>query len=137
MDDLNNMSFEEIMKKMNELQQLEINWRENKNPTQLRQGIKNLNLADLDYIAENTEDPKALAMIVKLYFYKFFAIINIRVKDMIMTYKDDPSKLQELQQELQKILNIDLSGMNFAEQFNDDPFEDKSKNKDNDKKKLN
>ena len=137
MDELNKMSFDEIMKKMNELQQIEINWKQNKNPTQLRQAIKNLNLADFDYLASKIDDPIALATIVKLYFYKFFAIINMKVKDMIMDYKDNPMKLQELQQELQKILNVDLSGMNFAEQFSEDAPKEEPKTKEIDKKKLN
>ena len=108
MDNLNKMSFEEIMKKMNELQQIEINWKNNKNPSQLRQAIKNLKLNDLDYLVDKVDDATALAMIVKLYYYKFFAIINMKVKDMIMEYRDNPVKLQELQGELQKILNVDF-----------------------------
>ncbi|MBO6041640.1 hypothetical protein J6P52_00435 [bacterium] len=61
----------------------------------------------------------------------------MKVKDMIMDYKDNPMKLQELQQELQKILNVDLSGMNFAEQFSEDAPKEEPKTKDIDKKKLN
>ena len=137
MDNLNKMSFEEIMKKMNELQQIEINWKNNKNPSQLRQAIKNLKLNDLDYLVDKVDDATALAMIVKLYYYKFFAIINMKVKDMIMEYRDNPVKLQELQGELQKILNVDLSGMNFSEQFSEDTVEETPKNKDINKKKLN
>ena len=137
MDNLNKMSFEEIMKKMNELQQIEINWKNNKNPSQLRQAIQNLKLNDLDYLVDKVDDATALAMIVKLYYYKFFAIINMKVKDMIMEYRDNPVKLQELQGELQKILNVDLSGMNFSEQFSEDTVEETPKNKDINKKKLN
>ena len=137
MDNLNKMSFEEIMKRMNELQQIEINWKNNKNPSQLRQAIQNLKLNDLDYLVDKVDDATALAMIVKLYYYKFFAIINMKVKDMIMEYRDNPVKLQELQGELQKILNVDLSGMNFSEQFSEDTVEETPKNKDINKKKLN
>lgn len=137
MDDLNKMSFEDIMKKMNELQQIEINWKNNKNPSQLRQGIKNLKLNDFDYLTDKIDDPTALAMIVKLYYYKFFAIINMKVKDLIMEYRDNPVKLQELQAELQKILNVDLSNMNFSEQFSEDTVEETPKNKVTNKKKLN
>ncbi len=115
MDDLNELSFEELMKKMNEVQQIEINWKENKNPSQLRQAIKNINIEELNYLEKNIDDPVALASVVKLYFYKFFAIINMRVKDLIMNYKDDPSKLLEIQNDLQKIFNIDLA--NIREQL--------------------
>ena len=44
---------------------------------------------------------------------------------------------QKRQQELQKILNVDLSGMNFAEQFSEDAPKEEPKTKEIDKKKLN
>lgn len=117
MNDLNDLSFEELIKKMNEIQQIEINWRENKNPSQLRNSIRNLGFDDLNYIEENVDDPKALAMIIQLYYWKFFAVINMRVKDMIMSFKNDPSKLMELQQNFKKIFNIDFSDLDFSKMF--------------------
>ncbi|MBR4485999.1 hypothetical protein IKS57_01325 [bacterium] len=61
----------------------------------------------------------------------------MKVKDLIMEYRDNPVKLQELQAELQKILNVDLSNMNFSEQFSEDTVEETPKNKVTNKKKLN
>ena len=117
MNDLNDLSFEELIKKMNEIQQIEINWRENKNPSQLRNSIRNLGFDDLNYLEENVDDPKSLAMIVQLYYWKFFAVINMRVKDMIMSFKNDPSKLMELQQNFKKIFNVDFSDLDFGKMF--------------------
>lgn len=137
MNDLNDLSFEELMKKMNEIQQIEINWRESKNPSQLRNSIKNLGFDDLNYLEENVDDPKALAMIVQLYYWKFFAVVNMRVKDMIMSFKNDPSKLMELQQSLKNIFNLDFSELDFGKMFGGgaEDYDVKPQAKSNDKPK--
>lgn len=120
MEDIKELSFEEMLKKMNELQQIEINWKDNKNPTQLRQSIKNLGLDELNFIVDKIDDPVIVAKIAQLFFYKFFAIINIKIKDLLMSYKDNPYKIMELQSELQKVFNFDFNNMNFGGMFSDD-----------------
>ena len=133
MDDLQDLSFQDLMKKMTELQEIEARWRENKNIDDVRRSIKNLELPDLDYLADHIDDSKSLIMVLRLFFYKIFGVLNMRVKDLIMSYQSDPSKLQELQGELSKILNLDLSSLNPFGGFSEDKPEEKTDEKKPDK----
>lgn len=121
MSELKDLSFEEIVKKMNKVKEIEAEWNENKNPSQLRRQVEELNISELNYLASEVSDPKALAIIVGLYFHKLFSELNMKLKDIIMSYRNDPSKLMEVQAQLQKLLNLDPNGFNFEDIFSN-PF---------------
>lgn len=117
MSDIKDLSFDEIVKKMNRIKEIEVEWNTNKNPSQLRREISALNISELDYLASEVADPKALAIIVGLYFHKLFSELNMKLKDMIMSYRNDPSKLMEMQAQIQKLLNLDGGRFNFEDFF--------------------